>query len=571
MKPKNVISNLAHISWQTRITAALLMLLILGANPCLAADKGTSFGINLEASWYYNCDAMYVDLFRHSGGWFNYSTGVKLNSDGMLASGGAQNLICTGGYQSGDLLFYGEGDFTITFTGVTDWAYPNGGIKPGTLKTVNNVTTAVVPYVNWGPQAITDGPVSQNEILVGLTVNDPNNPPKNFHLIAPGYPAYPNTNATFTKEFLQAMAPFSTYRMMDWMNTNGSTVTTWASRPQPGVFAYANDGSAYERFIELANLENRDLWINIPVNATDDWATNMAQLLKTTLNPGLHVYIEFSNEVWNFDFPQWGIVETWDQTNSALTSPTGWARHGEELAFLTMHFYELMQPIMGSQARFLLCGQVNNTPVMNAALTWIQQNYGPPSNFLYGVASAPYFGGGGSAAAGLFTSINGNINNLASVIKIDAALAHQYNLNYCCYESGSGLDSSSSDFALNLAAQTDPRMGTAYTNYAAVMNGAGVTLCNFFNSINPWPYNGFWGVDYDVRHITAGTSVKYAAESTAAKNGTQNSGAVATSTPSKSSSAAAAKAAAKAKELAAKEAAAKAKAAAEAAKKKKHG
>ncbi len=524
-----------------RIGAALLAVVILTASPCFAGGKGTSFGTNVGGTLYYNEDAMYVDLLRHSTGWFGPA--VKVNSDGMLSSGYGQCAIETGGYQTGDYLFYGEGKFTISFSGSAYGSWPNNGTVPGTQHTVNDVTTAVVHIDVPPPGVPTWSSTPQNEILINLTVTDTTDPPRNFHLICPGYKAWPNTEATFTKEFLQAVNPFSCYRMIDWMGTIGSTVSTWASRPQPNGFGCSNTGAAYERFIELANTTNRDLWINIPTHATDDWAAGMAHLLKTTLKPGLHAYFELSDECWNWGapfWPTWNQIEVWDQTNTALTSTAAWTRHGQEVAFLLMHYIQIMQPIMSAQARFVLAGQYGNPVYITGGLEWIQQVYGPPSNYLYATAGAPYFSGSGTDLDSLFSSINANVATIAQTLPQEVALARQYGLKYCLYECGQSLGPDPSNFDLYLSAQQDPRMGAAYTTYAAIINSAGVDLANFYNFIDGWGQYGFWGASNDIRTITNNTCVKYAAEAAIAKAGSQNEGALSIRTDTKQGKAAAA-------------------------------
>ncbi len=567
-------SNLALRFWRSGLSTALSMFVLFAASPCLAKGTSTSFGTNVEPTLYYNPDGMYVDMFMHSTGWWNNNAKITLNPDGMLASGSATNLINTAGYPSGDYLFYGEGEFTIDFRGSAYGNWPNNGTVPGTQVTINNITTAVVQITVPPPETIEYGSTGQAGILIDLTVNNPSNPPKNFHLICPGYKAWPNTNATFTKQFLQAVRPFTCFRMMDWMGTNGSKVSTWASRPQPDVFGCSNAGAAYERFIELANTTNRDLWINIPGYATDDWAEGMAKLLKANLKPGLHVYIEYSNECWNWGFPQWYPIETWDQSNSALTTTAAWARHGQETAYLLMHFVQIMQPIMGSQARFILAGQFGNPLYCSAGLAWIQQVYGPPKNYLYGIAGAPYFGGSGDNLDDLFASMNSGMASIAQGLQQNVALAKQYNLKYCCYESGQGLVASEANFALFLAAQQDPRMGTLYDTYGGIMNSTGVDLCNFFNFIGGWSKYGFWGATPDIRETITNPTVKYAAEAALANGGSQNISVTSINSKETKAEAKAAAKAAEAKARAAAEAtkikAAEARAIAEAARHKKH-
>ncbi len=559
------------------LSTALAVIVLFAASPCLAGGTGTSFGTNLWSSTYYNPDNMYVDLFMHCTGWFNNTTPPTLNSEGYPVSGSATCLMDTGGYPSGIYQFYGKGKFTIDFRGSSYSNWPNNGTIPGTQQTVNGVTTALVQITTLPADLGAYNGSPQGSLLCDITVTDPNDLPTDFHLIEPGYKAWPDTNAEFTNEFLQALQPFTCFRLMQWMGTIASPVTSWAKRPQPNVFGQDNRGCAYERFIELANATNRDIWINIPIRADDTWAVGMAQLLKAKLKPGLHCYIELGNELWNWGYPyviDWSQIETWDQTNSALTMTGAWGRHGQEVAFLLMHYVQIMQPIMGSQARFVLAGQFGNESYCSAGLAWIQQVYGPPSNYLYAIATAPYFGGSGTDVPSTLASLSSNMNLSAPIVAQEVAMAKQYGLKYCCYESGQSLFCTADNFSIYQAAQQDPGMGAIYYSYAQMLNKAGVDLCCFYDFIGDWDSWGFWGVAPDIRETTNNPTVKYAAEKAIANSGSQNLGAASVSSKklTKAEAAAAAKAAearARWAAEAAKIKAAEARAAAEAAKHKK--
>ena len=54
--------------------------------------------------------------------------------------------------------------------------------------------------------------------------------------------------------------------------------------------------------IALANIIKKDIWINIPHVATDDYVSNYAQQVFNDLDSSLKVYVEYSNEVWNSGF-----------------------------------------------------------------------------------------------------------------------------------------------------------------------------------------------------------------------------------------------------------------------------
>ena len=503
-------------AWRLAVSSALILFVFMATVPCYAGNSATSYGQNVSPTLYYNNDAMYTDMMLHSSDFFRNegptAPALVLTANGYPASGDAQLIIQFDGYPAGDYQFYGEGDFSISFQGFKQ-----------SLQRTNNITTGTVTLTDPAPGPVTAATTSSAALLIDLTVNDPKNPPTNFHLITPGYPAYPN-NPTFGQPFLQALAPFTCIRMMDWMNTNGSQVSTWASRPQPNYWGCENQGQSYEKMIELANTACKDIWINVPLYATDDWSTNMANLLKSTLNPKLHVYYEFSNECWNWGFSQWSVVEGWDQTNSALTTTSAWERHGQEVAFLLMHHLQIMQPILGSQGRPILAGQFAGPAYYcGAGLAWIQQVYGPPANYVYGISGAPYFTGTGNETD--VDSIFANIDNAwnGSIIPCFQqyqALCQQYNVKLTCYEAGQGLyDGNSIQPDVFLAAQNDPRMGAEYLKFATIAESFGTDVCNFYNFIGAWGRYGYWGALTDVREAASNPTVKYVAEVQIAQNG----------------------------------------------------
>lgn len=59
-----------------------------------------------------------------------------------------------------------------------------------------------------------------------------------------------------------------------------------------------------EAQVNLANKINTNLWTIVPPWVSDDYVTNWGAALCSGLNVNLYPYEEYSNEVWNFGFPQ---------------------------------------------------------------------------------------------------------------------------------------------------------------------------------------------------------------------------------------------------------------------------
>lgn len=137
-----------------------------------------------------------------------------------------------------------------------------------------------------------------------------------------------------------ADADWGFIRFMDWGATNASPLTDWSDRrlpshifmngiinaraPAAGSEGNRETGAAYEHMVALCNATGRNLWINIPHLATEDFIVRLAKLIRfgsdgvnpydapqanplfAPLRSDLLVYVEYSNEIWSngFAFPQ---------------------------------------------------------------------------------------------------------------------------------------------------------------------------------------------------------------------------------------------------------------------------
>lgn len=110
--------------------------------------------------------------------------------------------------------------------------------------------------------------------------------------------------AIFNPTFLARMRGLAGLRFMDWMATNASPIETWDQRPKPGDFTYARVGVPAEVMIDLANTLDADPWFTMPHKADDGYFRAFAELVRDRLDPGLQTYVEYSNEMWNWMFPQ---------------------------------------------------------------------------------------------------------------------------------------------------------------------------------------------------------------------------------------------------------------------------
>lgn len=110
----------------------------------------------------------------------------------------------------------------------------------------------------------------------------------------------------FYQPFLDKLNHFEAIRFMDWGHTNGSEQVSWADRKTKDYHTqgHGHAGVAYEWMIDLSNLLQKDIWVCIPHQADEDYIQQMATLFRDNLHSNSTIYLEYSNEVWNWQFSQ---------------------------------------------------------------------------------------------------------------------------------------------------------------------------------------------------------------------------------------------------------------------------
>ena len=144
-------------------------------------------------------------------------------------------------------------------------------------------------------------------ILITIAATDPNktgNYIRNIRVVAADAESAYRRGEIFNPAFLAKINKFRSLRFMDWMATNHSKQQEWKDRPTRDTASYFSKGVPAEVLVDLANRIQADPWFNMPHMATDEYMRNFALLIKQNLDPNLTAYVEFSNEVWNWQFKQ---------------------------------------------------------------------------------------------------------------------------------------------------------------------------------------------------------------------------------------------------------------------------
>jgi len=322
---------------------------------------------------------------------------------------------------------------------------------------------------------------------------------RNLRVFRPGYgPPSPSGSTKspqlFTDNWAALMSIFSRVRWMGATGTNSynwkcappnavsCTVSTWEQRHTPNLAFYDEpnmpvNSVPFEHVLLAANELESDVWINVPATASspsicrsdadgdhtkcineDPKSTFEYQLAllfrdgnnftnNVGLKPHLKIYVEHSNEVWNYGFKQHGFNQAfaeWEVLNKTYKRPTTnldkpvpghpdierrqsctntttvvrpgkigqkdsasvvgsacWAkrRHARRIYEIAKTF----EQVFGEGSLDHKTGRVrmvyaswglehNIQTYFNDTLLWLQAEYGELDKFMYGISYAQYFG-----------------------------------------------------------------------------------------------------------------------------------------------------------------------------------
>jgi hypothetical protein len=152
------------------------------------------------------------------------------------------------------------------------------------------------------------------DIILSILSSDVSNPVRNISVMLPGTE---NQTSIYNPAFLQKLEPFTTIRFLNWTQTNTNPIEKWEDRILPEYYDQStNKGIAYEYILSLCNELKKNLWLNLPHAANAEYTEKLAGLLKEKLNSDSHIYLEYSNEVWNAN----NAIHEWIKTNGTNLS-----------------------------------------------------------------------------------------------------------------------------------------------------------------------------------------------------------------------------------------------------------
>src|SRR5687768_4738241 len=206
---------------------------------------------------------------------------------------------------------------------------------------------------------------------------------RNVKLLRPGYTS---DEQVFTNEYLKSKAPFGAVRLMNWTQTNDSKIVRWDDRCKPTDAQWTRKGGPWEPWLGYAAKHHKDLWLNVPHQADDDYVVQLAKLCKERLGDApVNLYLEDTNEYWNWQFPQakWMDQRAQDAAvGGNLNEPSvgaGDLRHRYH-ARRTVEIGRSFRKVFGKddpRVRPILTGQLSSARSTEDAIAWLERHYAP--------------------------------------------------------------------------------------------------------------------------------------------------------------------------------------------------
>lgn len=400
-------------------------------------------------------------------------------------------------------------------------------------------------------------------IVLRIIETNPENHLRNIRVIMPGYTAEQAETQIFHDDFLNSLAAYDSIRFMDWQRINwdsdgpiersqsGLDVFTpakartvykgpvsspdWVDRPLTTDARYTSDkGVPVETMIELANMLDSDAWFNMPHMADDAYIMSFAELAHSQLEDERSVYVEYSNEIWNYGFAQGMWIEEQAKLDASIGEGSNLQKRLSWYGKRSTEICDIWKTMWGVDSDRIIC-----TIATQAANPWVGEQMidcplwsGSPCHVnVDSVAIAPYFGqhighpayydevqawtnASDNGLNSLFQELEfgsvlsdradnyvykTTLSNMIDSIYTYSSIADMRGIDLVSYEGGQhlvGLSSVQNDpniQELFQDANRDPRMGMLYCQYLAAWHDAGGKLFTHYLAVSPYTNWGAWG------------------------------------------------------------------------------
>ena len=524
----------SNASWLHRSPSLAAIALLVAATPAAGAGASGSpgarpvVGINLEAVTDWAPQPFFADVVKQGRPWHqpgNVHAPAPLDPAGW-PTGDAGIIVGTP-----PALMGRKAPYKLTFRGEARIGAESAVIRNQAYDPGSRTTTADVEILPGGN--------------VVLTFRGQAGGVKDVRLLRPGHAP----GEVFARDLLARLEGFPLVRFMQALGEHGignpaNPDVEWSDRVRPGhATQTGKNGIAWEYVVLLANQGRKDVWINVPLKASDDYVRKLALLLRygsdgaepytspqarpvhPPLDPARVVYVEYVNELWNGIYASTGENQRLALAEIGRGDPHHYKyKPGSDfhyamrrLGHRTARVSAIFRSVFGdaemmTRVRPVLAAQIDNSGTLHAPLEYLEAVHGPGNRFgnppvpipsiLYAVSGAPYVGlkrdGDGLTVDDVFDQMTSQLHeSVLPSITSAKRTADRYGVRLVAYEGGQHLVGRRS-LAAKVAAQDDPRMKDLLVRLLRHWFDTGGELFAFYSLCSTWGEHGSFGLSRDI-------------------------------------------------------------------------
>jgi hypothetical protein len=341
-----------------------------------------------------------------------------------------------------------------------------------------------------------------------ITESSPTDPIRNVKFVMPGFWDTHETQP-FHPRFLESLRGMKVLRFMDWARTNTLHEHSWENRPKPSDLVQGGDnGISIEYMIKLANTLQIDPWFCIPHFADENYMRGYAELIQSNLDPGLNVYVEYTNEIWNGGFrntQNW--VRDWGEARG-LDLPQAVVKR-------SLQIIEIFNEVLGAERVIgTVAGWSGNINYNESLLQAIDNTEDINTNHtkVDAFAIAPYVGGSiindiyyagyenAVTTQDILDMLESTLPEHRNRLQSNKALADQYGVRLICYEGGQHMVGTGRVVNNRLLtskmieANRDPRFYEIYRHYFRIWDEIVDDVFAHFTNYGTFSKYGSWSI-----------------------------------------------------------------------------
>jgi len=277
------------------------MRLIFAVWGVAAALNAMPLGANIDGVADYSRTLPFVNIVKQSRVWGSaaapWDGNCSVGADGWPSQASFGNVFFTSSSEPGAPSVAGTWLMAWEGAAIVTNLMRGAAVANQTYDAASDTTTAALVVASGADPFIMFGFSNASTVRGGPGI-------KGLQILQPGY-GFAQSN-DFSAPLLALLARADVLRFMDWAHTNGNLKSSWESRTTEAAVSFAPSGFEvpWEVCFRLANALGKDAWINVPAHADAGYVAGLAALAAGALAPGLNLYLEFSNEVWNWSFEQ---------------------------------------------------------------------------------------------------------------------------------------------------------------------------------------------------------------------------------------------------------------------------